>query len=311
MVSDRHFADRLVEACVAKESRLVVGLDPHPELLPPHLLEAVRAEPDHAGADQRRILASAAVRFNAAIIDAVADQVVAVKPQLALYEQWGEAGWQAYEATVQMAREQGLLVIADAKRNDIGSSAEGYARAFLGPMEGPSLCAQLEADAVTVNPYLGSDGVYPFLERWPRGKGVWALVRTSNPSAGEVQDLLVDGEPLYMAVARLVSNWGHEALGACGYSALGAVVGGTDPAAVHALRQAMPRTLFLVPGFGAQGASAKDVAAAFDQQGLGAVINSSRGVIFAYTTAGEARDFATAARQAAIAARGAINCALR
>ncbi len=308
MNKSRHFADRLLDACADKNSRLVVGLDPHAGLLPKHLVENARK---CCEGDLRVQMADAALRFNREIIAAVVDHAVAVKPQLALYEQWGAPGWRAYESTVQTALEHDLLVIADAKRNDIGSSAEGYAAGFLGPCSGDADGGPGEADAITVNPYLGSDGIEPFLQRWGRGKGVFALVRTSNSSATQIQDLNVDGRPLYIEVARLVDMWGRSCLGRTGYSALGAVVGATHPEAIRVLRESMPHTVFLLPGFGAQGARADDVAGAFDRQGMGAVVNSSRDILFAYRRSGDARGFAAAARQAASMAKESINRALR
>jgi orotidine-5'-phosphate decarboxylase len=306
-----HFADHLLTACLEKNSRLVVGLDPHPQLLPPHIIEAQKKDTD---ATRRQIIAQAIIAFNKAVIEAVADYAVAVKPQLSLYEPWGPAGIAAYEATVEAAHQAGLLVIADAKRNDIGSSAEGYAAAFLGAATGVDTCdataPSWEADAITINPYLGSDGVAPFLLRADRGKGVFALVRTSNPSAAQIQNLLVGETPVFMKVAELVHAWGAKILGESGYSALGAVVGATDPSAAKTLRRLMPHTIFLVPGFGAQGGSVADVAVAFDQDGLGAIVNSSRDILFAYRKHGDERAYASLARQAAQRTNASINAAL-
>lgn len=306
-MNGKHFADKLIAACVEKNSRLVVGLDPHPAMLPPHLVEKHQA----VGLELRQAMAAAISEFNAEIIAAVADIAVAVKPQLAFYEMWGAAGIGAYEAAVKAAQAAGLLVIADGKRNDIGSSAEGYACAYLGPVEqGAETEPTGYADAVTINPYLGSDGIHPFLARWQTGKGAFALVRTSNPSAGEIQHLMVGDTPLYMQVAKLVCEWGAAALGDTGYSALGAVVGATDPKAARELRLAMPQTMFLVPGYGAQGGSAADVAAAFNPDKLGAVVNSSRDILFAYKRNGDCKAYACMAREAAKNARDGINHAL-
>lgn len=306
-----HFADRLFAACLEKNSRLVVGLDPHPHLLPPHIIAAQKKD---RRTSQRQIMAQAIAAFNLAVIPAIADYAVAVKPQLSLYEPWGPAGIAAYETTVEAAHQAGLIVIADAKRNDIGTSAEGYAAAFLGTGSAAgteeALAPPWEADAVTINPYLGSDGVAPFLQRAARGKGVFALVRTSNPSAVQVQNLLVGETPVFIKVAELVHAWGAQTLGECGYSALGAVVGATDPSAAKTLRKVMPHAVFLVPGFGAQGGSAADVAVAFDKDGLGAIVNSSRDILFAYRTFGDEHAFAAAARQAAQEANARINAAL-
>lgn len=303
-----HFADLLLAACVAKQTRVVVGLDPHFALLPPRLTVQAR----QAGRPQvkRQAAAEAIMAFNREILPAVADKVAAVKPQLAFYEQWGPAGLKAYEDTVMLAHELGLLVIADAKRNDIGSTAEAYAAAFLGSAAGET-ADPWEADAITVNPYFGADGINPFLQRWPRGKGLFALLRTSNPSATQVQDIpTAGGGKMYTQLAELIAGWGDAAIGASGYSALGAVVGATYPEDMHTARRLMPRTLFLVPGYGAQGGDAASVAAAFNADGYGAVINTSRQVLFAYRAQNDEENFAQCARVAAEAARLAINAVI-
>ena len=312
-----HFADMLLAACATKQSRVVVGLDPHFALLPPSLTTQAR----QATAPQvRRVAAAEAIMaFNREILPAVADKVAAVKPQLAFYEQWGPAGIKAYEDTVALAHELGLLVIADAKRNDIGSTAEAYAAAFLGRAANDASAAPIpseqpdpwEADAITVNPYFGMDGITPFLQRWPRGKGLFALLRTSNSSAPQVQDIpTAGGGKVYTQLAELISGWGEESVGACGYSALGAVVGATYPEDMQALRRVMPHTLFLVPGYGAQGGDAASVAAAFKPDGFGAVINTSRQVLFAYRDMNDQEHFALCARRAAEETRQAINAVL-
>lgn len=304
---ERHFADRLLLACAHKETKLVVGLDPHFDLLPPHLVKQAQTA---AGVDNPRMAAAAAILlFNKEIIEAVADQVAAVKPQLAFYEQWGPPGIQAYEETVKMAHQYELLVIADAKRNDIGSTAQAYAEAYLGTDD--DAVRPHEADAITINPYLGWDGIAPFLERSSMGKGAFALVRTSNPSAGDVQNAQnAAGEPLFVHVADLINEWGNSYRGNSGYSALGAVVGATYPQDIALLRKRMPNSLFLVPGFGAQGASATDVAAAFNADGQGAVVNTSRQVLFAYRQVNDPTNYAKHARNAAKQARLSLNAAL-
>ena len=261
-----HFADRLCDAVEAKRSCVVVGLDPRPEQLPPELRPAPDAEAE--------LVAERFRFFNRHIIEAVAPHAVAVKPQIAFYEPYGPAGLSAYLDSVAFARENGLLVIGDIKRGDIGSTAAAYARAHLGP-DG--------ADAVTVNPYLGSDSLKPFIEAArSNGRGLFVLVKTSNPSAAELQDLEVDGEPLYLRVGRLVGKLGAEDIGASGYSLAGAVVGATQADSAARIREVMPHAVFLVPGFGAQGGKAAHCAPAFHPNGLGAVVNSSRGIIFAY-----------------------------
>jgi len=248
-----------------KQSCLVVGLDPHVERLPEPLRKKALAGLDAAS--------DAVLEFNRRVIEAVAPYAVAVKPQAAFHETLGWRGVRALEETVRTAREAGLLVILDAKRGDIGSTAEAYAAATLDHMD---------ADAVTVNPYFGTDGIVPFLDRAPAGKGVFVLVRTSNPTSVETQDLDTPGGRVCEQVARLVARWGEGHVGRSGYSAAGAVVGATFPREVARLRELMPRAWLLLPGYGAQGATAADCAGAFDAEGLGAIVNSSRGVIYAF-----------------------------
>ncbi len=298
-----HFADRLCAAVDSKGSPVVVGLDPRPDSLPPHLFSACRLE----FGDTPQAIGEAFWRFNRGIIDAVHEVVPAVKPQLAFYEQYGLAGMKAYARTAAYAREAGLLVVADGKRNDIGSTASAYAEAFLGTpqvFEQPAP-GDFTADALTVNPFLGRDGIQPFIDcAAPRGRGVFVLVRTSNPSAADVQDLLVDERPLFEHVGALVESWGENSRGQNGYSCVGAVVGATWPEQAARLRALMPHTLFLVPGYGAQGATAADVARCFDAQGHGALVNASRSIIFAWRSSAYAErysesDYGAAAREAA------------
>ena len=266
-----NFADRLISAIDEKRSCVVVGLDPRIDALPPGLRE--RAAESQEGA------AEAVIEFNRRVIQAVAPYAVAVKPQSAFYEMLGWQGVRAYAETIRAAHQSGLMVIADVKRGDIGSTAEAYARAHLD---------EFGADAVTVNPYLGSDGVAPFLKRTGEGKGIFVLVKTSNPSSVELQDLDAGGSPLYEKVAALVQRWGAGCRGKAGYSAVGAVVGATFPAAAGRLRELMPHAIFLIPGYGAQGGSAADCRTCFDGSGRGAIVNSSRGIIFAYDRLPEA-----------------------
>lgn len=276
-----HFADRLQAAVQRTGSPVVIGLDPRLDSLPEPLLVACRRE---YGATAQAA-AEAFWRFNRDIIDAVCDLVPAVKPQLAFYERYGVEGVRAFARTVHYARQAGLLVIADGKRNDIGSTAEAYADAFLGTSTvfGQCLTSDFAVDALTVNAYLGSDGIGPFVDRaHVHGKGLFVLVKTSNASSGELQDLPVDGRPLYEHLGARVAAWGEANRGACGYSAVGAVVGATYPEQGRRLRDLMPHTLFLVPGYGAQGATAADVVGCFDAQGHGALVNAARSIIFAY-----------------------------
>jgi orotidine-5'-phosphate decarboxylase len=305
-----NFADRLIAAVREKKSHVVVGLDPRWQALPPQLKTLATRNNDLGP----QAAALAFYQFGRAIIDSVHDISVAVKPQLAFYEQYGPWGMHALVQTVEYAREQGLLVIADAKRGDIGSTAVAYAQAYLGGIatsDEPTW--SLQADAVTVNAYLGSDGIEPFINAGAvSGGGLFVLVKTSNKSSGELQDQLIDGEPVYARMARMVNGWGESLVGKEGYSSVGAVVGATYPQEAAQLRRLMPRALFLVPGYGAQGGSAQDVLPAFNPDGLGAVVNSSRGIIFAYQQDSQfgADKYADAARAAAIRMRDDINQAL-
>ena len=270
------FADRLIEAVRRVGNPILVGIDPRVEDLPEPYLE--RFPRDRAG------VAEAIRHFGCGVIDAVKGVAPAVKFQAAFYEMYGPEGVATLHKTAHYARENGLIVIMDGKRNDIGSTAEAYARAYLGKvLVGDRLEACWDADALTVNPYLGSDGIEPFIKvAEGENKGVFVLVRTSNASAGEFQDLIADGRPVYRHVAEHLARWAAGYKGEAGYSLVGAVVGATYPEQLAELREALPGVLFLVPGYGAQGGSAVDVAAAFDRDGLGAVINSSRGLTFAY-----------------------------
>jgi len=274
-----HFADELLRRCRDRGTQVVVGLDPRFDRLPADVTEPALAEFGPCP----RAAARAFRDFNRAVIGRVAEHVVAVKVQVAFYEQLGCAGMEAYAETLRYAREKGLLVIGDVKRNDIAATAAAYAAAHLGGGGAVEDSDDFVADAITVNPYLGGDGVRPFLEAAaPRGRGVFVLVRTSNPSAVEIQDLDCGGEPLCGRLARLVDEWGAQYRGSSGYSALGAVVGATFPDELVGLRRRMPHAVLLVPGFGAQGAGVADVAGAFDADGGGAVVNASRSVIFAW-----------------------------
>jgi orotidine-5'-phosphate decarboxylase len=255
-----NFADRLAAAVDKKKSVLCVGLDPRPELFP----EEIAAGPEPA-----RI-----VEFCRGVIEAVAPYAVAVKPQIAFFEEWWEGGAEAFRTVCSLARSAGLLVIADAKRGDIADTAEAYARAFLD---------RLELDALTVNPYLGMDALQPFVRRCSdRGLGLFVLAKTSNPSSADFQDLEVDGVPVYLRVARKVLEAGKNLRGRCGYSSLGIVVGATHREQAARLRAELPDLWFLVPGYGAQGATLSDVAVCFDGRGLGAIVNSSRAIIYAH-----------------------------
>lgn len=271
-----HFADSLMAAIRRTGTPVCVGIDPRPEDLPPGFLDKFPG--DRAG------VARALEAFGNAVVDVVAPLVPAVKFQAAFYEAYGPEGFAALHATAGHARAAGLIVLLDGKRNDIGSTAEAYARAYLGKVPvGDSFAPSWDVDAMTLNAYLGTDGIAPFAKVAAReGKGIFVLVRTSNASAREFQDLVADGRPLYRHVAEKLADWAAPHLGQSGYSLVGAVVGATYPAELAELRAALPGVPFLVPGYGAQGGSATDVAPAFDADGLGALINNSRGITFAY-----------------------------
>ena len=268
------FADRLAEAVERKRSQLVVGLDPRLDLLPVELRgESVLGRPEAA---------SAYARFCCGLVDAVAPYVIAVKPQSAFFEGLGADGVAAFERVCAYARDAGLLVIADAKRGDIGSTARAYATAFLEPRDGlPPL-----ADALTVNTYLGHDSVEPFLQACRlHGAGIFCLVRTSNAGATDVQELtLSNGLRVWQQVARLVASWGEDLVGERGLSSVGAVVGATVPRAVGQARRLLPQSVLLLPGVGAQGATPADVARAFTSGPASAIVTASRSVIYAYRT---------------------------
>lgn len=270
-----HFADRLADAVRVKKTALCVGLDPRWESLP---LELRRRHGDGTLA----AVARAFEEFCARVLEVVAALVPVVKPQAAFFEMCGPAGMIALQRTLRRARQHGLITILDGKRNDIASTASAYAdAAFDGIRLEGALHPVWDADSLTVNPYLGRDALEPFLESGRRSqRGVFILVKTSNPGSGQFQDLDCGGKPLYQHVAEAVRVWAREHLGECGYGDVGAVVGATKPAELTALRRLMPEVWFLLPGYGAQGASAADTAPAFRDDGLGALVNSSRGVLF-------------------------------
>jgi orotidine-5'-phosphate decarboxylase len=268
------FAERLIAAVRHRQNPVLVGLDPRWESLPLGLRVAERR--DYAA------VADAYRRFCCGVIDVVAALVPIVKPQAAFFEEIGPAGMAALADVIRHARDRGLLVILDGKRNDIGSTATAYARGYLG---GATDCPWA-ADALTVSPYLGDDSLEPFVKvAQERGAGVFVLVKTSNPGGKLFQDLRVDGRPLFQHVAAFVEQLAVQTAGAGGYGAVGAVVGATYPDELSQLRSLMPHTWFLVPGFGAQQGTAADVAGAFDPSGLGAVVNNSRNIIFAHARA--------------------------
>ena len=272
------FADRLMDAVRKKASPCVVGLDPRIDLMPDFIKSG-------RGAVSRAVVCSLVSDFHDLVLDAVADFVAAVKPQLAFYEQYGLGGLEAFENTVNAARERGLLVIADGKRNDISSTAEAYANAFLSD-------TAFFSDSMTVTPYLGRDSLEPFAKACAaHGKGMFVVLKTSNPGSRDFQDqaLEASGRPLYESIAAIIEDLGKGMIGESGYSSIGAVVGATFPEDGRRLRELMPHAIILVPGYGAQGGSAQSAAACFHENGLGAVVSSSRGITYAHTDPGISR----------------------
>ena len=271
--------DRLTEAIRKTGAPVVAGLDPMLDYIPAPIC-------DEAFAQAGQTLEGAALaiwNFNKGIVDAIAGLVPAVKPQIAMYEQFGLPGLETYKKTIDYCHEKGLLVIGDVKRGDIGSTSAAYAVGHLGKVRvGDRLLPVFDEDFATVNPYLGTDGIRPFLDVCRQEhKGIFVLVKTSNPSSGEFQDRLADGRPLYELVAEKVAQWGQEAMGS-EYSNVGAVVGATYPEMGAAVRRLMPKAFILVPGYGAQGGKGSDLAPFFNEDGLGAIVNSSRGIIAAW-----------------------------
>lgn len=276
-----NFADRLMRAIEEKGTPICVGLDPRLNQIPACITEPITKEFGYTPEAASKCI----LEFNRGIIDAVHDLVPIVKPQIAFYEQFGFYGYLAFEETCRYAKSKGLLVLADVKRSDIGSTAKAYANYFLGEVDLFGAPQQfLDIDAVTLNPYMGYDSIKPFTDLCKKhGKGAFILVKTSNPSSGDVQDRGVEGDnKLFEMVAQLTDSWGADEVGASGFSSVGAVVGATYPQEAEKLRELMPETIFLVPGYGAQGGGAADVAPCFNEDGKGAIINSSRGIIFAY-----------------------------
>ena len=289
----------LIKNIKEKDAPIVVGLDPMLGYVPEHIVkDAFAADGENlAGA------AEAIWQFNKGIIDATYDLIPAVKPQIAMYEQFGLEGLKAFKRTCDYAKSKGLVIIGDIKRGDIGSTSEAYAIGHVGQVQiGNQSFSPFTEDFITVNPYLGSDGVKPFIKVCKEeNKGMFILVKTSNPSSGEFQDQKVDGTPLYEIVAKKVAEWGEEHMGE-DYSYIGAVVGATYPEMGAVLRKLMPKNYILVPGYGAQGGQGKDLAPFFNEDGLGAIVNSSRGIICAYKKSEiyGPENYADASRQAVL-----------
>lgn len=302
----------LVEKIKKLDAPIVMGLDPMMSYIPEHITRKAFAE----YGETLEGACEAVWQYNKGIVDATYDLIPAVKPQIAMYEQFGVEGMKVFQKTVDYCKEKGLVVIGDIKRGDIGSTSKAYAVGHLGKVQvGSKIFKTFDEDFVTVNPYLGSDGVNPFLDVCrEEKKGIFVLVKTSNPSSGEFQDRLVDGRPLYEIVGEQVAKWGDTCMGDS-YSYVGAVVGATYPEMGKVLRKLMPKTYILVPGYGAQGGKAEDLVHYFNEDGLGAIVNSSRGIIAAYKQEKYAsfggEGYADASRQAVIDMKEDITGALR
>ena len=293
--------NKLISKIKATNAPIVVGLDPMMKFVPEHIQKKAFRD----CGETLEGAAEAIWQYNKEIIDHTFDLIPAVKPQVAMYEQFGIEGLLAYKKTIDYCHEKGLLVIGDVKRGDIGSTSAAYATAHLGHVQvGSRKLAGFGTDFITVNPYLGTDGVKPFVDGCNQeNKGIFVLVKTSNPSSGEFQDRLAEGRPMYELVAEKVTEWGSMSMEK-GYSNVGAVVGDTYPEMSKVLRKQMPHTYFLVPGYGAQGGTAEDLKYCFNKDGLGAIVNSSRGIIAAYKQEKYAKfgaeHFAEASRQAVL-----------
>lgn len=302
---------QLVQKIQKTKAPICVGLDPMLGYIPSHIIQKSFKE----FGETLEGAADAIWQFNKEIVDNTYDLIPSVKPQIAMYEQFGIEGLKIYARTVEYCQQKGLLVIGDVKRGDIGSTSSAYAVGHIGRVKvGSNVCSGFNTDFITVNPYLGTDGVKPFVNVCnEEDRGLFVLVKTSNPSSGEFQDRLIDGRPLYELVAEKVVEWGSESMDGT-YSNVGAVVGATYPEMSKILRKLMPHTYFLVPGYGAQGGTAKDLAHCFNEDGLGAVVNSSRGIIAAYKQEKYAKfgpeHFAEASRQAVIDMIADINSVL-
>ena len=303
--------DKLIEKIKETGNPTVMGLDPRFEMLPecvtnkyPKTLEGV---------------AEAIIEYNKALIDATYDIIPAIKPQIAFYEMFGIPGMKAFEETCKYAKEKGMIIIADIKRGDIGSTAAGYSNAYLGKTKiGDIEQSIFDVDFVTVNPYMGTDCVKPFIEDCKKyNKGLFILVKTSNPSSGELQDIkLESGEEVYTNVAKLVEKWGEELIGEYNYSSIAAVVGATYPKQLEDIRKTAPHTFFLIPGYGAQGGKTEDIALGFDDNGLGGIVNASRSLMCAYKSDRwknefEEKDYAKATRAEALRMKEELNSVIK
>lgn len=300
--------DNLIDKIKEKDNPTVIGLDPRYEMIPKCITQ--KYAPTLEGASK------AIIEFNKRLIDATYDIIPAVKPQIAFYEMLEIEGMKAFKETCEYAKQKGMLVIADIKRGDIGSTAEGYSNAFLGKTKIGSKEERIfDVEFVTLNPYMGIDSIKPFIEDCKKyNKGIFVLIKTSNPSSGDIQDVKMEnGEELYTKVAKLVKNWGEELRGEYGYSSVGGVVGATYPEQIESLRKIAPHTFFLIPGYGAQGGKANDIAKAFDSNGIGGIVNSSRGLMCAYKSdlwknKYTEEEFEKATRAEALRMKGDLTC---
>lgn len=292
--------DKLIEQVIAKKSPICVGLDTKFDYIPQEFLSR------EYSTDPLTYAANNIFQYNCALVDALADIVPAVKVQAAYYEMYGCEGMKAFRDTIRYAKNAGLVVIADVKRNDIGATATAYSSAYIGKTTiGAEEIPVFDADFATVNGYLGTDGIAPFVDDCKKyDKGIFVLVKTSNPSSGELQDIAVDGKTIYGRMADYVEQWGKECIGKYGYSAVGAVIGATYPKQAEEIRAAHPHIFVLIPGYGAQGGSAQGLVPNFDQKGLGGIVNNSRAILTAYRNEAYAgMPFERAAREATLAMR--------
>ena len=300
--------DKLINKIQEMQNPTVIGLDPRYEMIPEFIKN--KYEKNLEG------VAEAILEFNKKIIDAVYDIIPAVKPQIAFYEMYGLKGMKVFEKTCKYAKEKGMIVIADIKRGDIGTTAKAYSNAFLGKtLIGDKEESIYDVDFVTLNPYMGIDAIKPFIDDCKKyNKGAFILVKTSNPSSGDIQDLqLKSGEKVYTKVVKLVEEWGKDLVGEYGYSSISAVVGATYPKQLEELRKEAPHTFFLIPGYGAQGGKAEDILLGFDKNGIGGIVNSSRGLMYAYkserwSSKYTEMQFAEATRAEALRMKGELKC---
>ena len=303
--------DRLIDKIKETNNPTVMGLDPRYEMLP-------KCVTDKYACDLEGV-SKAIIEYNKALIDETYDIIPAIKPQIAFYEMFGIPGMKAFEETCKYAKEKGMIIIADIKRGDIGSTAQGYSNAYLGKTKiGDIEESIFDVDFITVNPYMGTDCVKPFIDDCKKyDKGIFILVKTSNPSSGELQDLkLENNQEVYLQVTDLVERWGEDLRGKHGYSSIAAVVGATYPEQLEQIRKEAPHTYFLIPGYGAQGGKAGDIALGFDSNGLGGIVNASRSLMCAYKSdmwkdKFKEDDYAKATRAEAIRMRDEINKALK